>query len=215
MSTPEPVRPRGPYAKGVVRRQQILDVALDVLGEKSLENSSLDEIAGSVGITRQGLLHYFGSKENLIVAVLEERDVRDVAAGMSDHDPTASLDDNLVRSVDRTKASPGLARLYTAFAAAATDPTHPAHGFFRQRYEAIRQTTRRGLEAAIREDRIDPSIDVEVASQQILGILDGLQLQWLLDPDLDTEDALRSAVRAFLPPPSSTQPIRGQRRRHV
>ena len=47
---------------------------------------------------------------------------------------------------------------------------------------------------------LDPAIDVEIASQQILGILDGLQLQWLLDPELDTEDALRSAVRALLSP---------------
>ena len=114
-----------------------------MLAGEGLENSSLDEIAGSVGITRQGLLHYFGSKENLIIAVLQERDVRDVAAGLGDaHSPLSAGD--AISSVKRTQASPGLARLYTAFAAAATDPAHPAHGFFRQRYEAIRQTTQRG-----------------------------------------------------------------------
>ena len=153
-------------------------------------------------------LHYFGSKENLIIAVLQERDVRDVAASMSDAGSTESLGDGIIRSVTRTKASPGLARLYTAFAAAATDPAHPAHGFFRQRYKAIRQTTQRELEIAIREGRLDPAIDVKIASQQILGILDGLQLQWLLDPELDTEDALRSAVQVLLSPPSTPRASR-------
>ena len=194
---------RGPYAKGVARRREIVDAALDVLAVSSFQNSSLDEIARRVGITRQGLLHYFGSKDNLIIAVLQERDTRDIAAGLGAAHSSQSAGDAMQRSVDRTQASPGLARLYTAFAAAATDPAHPAHEFFRHRYDDIRETTRRGIEAAISERRVDPAVDAGTASQQIVGILDGLQLQWLLDPDLDTREALRRAVQALLPPPPS------------
>ena len=105
------------------------------------------------------MLHYFGSKENLIIAVLQERDVRDIAAGLSAAHSSQPVGDGVQRSVDRTQASPGLARLYTAFAAAATDPAHPANEFFRRRYDDIRETTRRGIEAAISEGRVDPAVD--------------------------------------------------------
>ena len=56
---------RGSYAKGVARREEILESALDVIGRKGYQNASLKEIAEVVGVTPAALLHYFGSKEEL------------------------------------------------------------------------------------------------------------------------------------------------------
>lgn len=52
---------RGSYAKGVARREEILESALDVIGRKGYQNASLKEIAEVVGVTPAALLHYFGS----------------------------------------------------------------------------------------------------------------------------------------------------------
>ena len=136
--TSGPAKQRGPYTKGVARRREIVDTALEVLADRGLGNASLDEISSRVGITRQGLLHYFGTRENLILAVLEERDARDMAAGMAGYRPGEPPEEAYERVLARTREYPGLARLYTAFAAAATDPSHPAHQFFRDRYRRIR-----------------------------------------------------------------------------
>ena len=130
---------RGPYAKGVARRREIVDAALDVLAVNSFQNSSLDEIARRVGITRQGLLHYFGSKDNLIIAVLQERDARDIAAGLGGR-PLLTVGRQRHAAFGRshpgvTRPRPPLHRLRGR----GDRPRHPAHEFFRHRYDDIRR----------------------------------------------------------------------------
>lgn len=191
---------RGPYAKGVARRREILEIALDLLAAKGLRNSTLDEIAERARISRQSLLHYFGSRDGLLVAVLEARDAEDIAAGNASVRPGDTMIDGLERTLLRATESPGLTRLYTTTAAEATDPRHPAHTFFRDRYHRIRGMIRDGVAAEQGAGRVSAAIDPEMMSQQILAILDGLQLQWLLDPELDTRRSLRATLEALLPP---------------
>lgn len=188
---------RGPYAKGVARRQEILDAALDVLATQGLRNSTLDEIAARVGITRQGVLHYFGSREHLMLAVLETRDLYDIAAAEDERRSGATPIESLLRSVERTRKAPGLARLYTQLAAEATDPEHPAHEFFRRRYDRIRGVTATQLEHDVAEGKARPSGSTDVVAQLLPALLDGLQLQWLLDPSLDVTAALATASAAL------------------
>jgi AcrR family transcriptional regulator len=193
---------RGPYVKGIARRQEIIDVALELLATQGMRASTLQEIATRVGISAPGVLHHFGSKENLLIAVLEERDNRDLeaAAQRAVAQPPGERGhlNSLEAAVARTKASPGLARLYTVLAAEATDPDHPAHEWFRRRYHRIRELTRVEMERAIASGLLDPSVDAEALSQLLPGILDGLQLQWLLDPELDVSAALRLSVTALV-----------------
>jgi len=193
---------RGPYVKGIARRQEIIDVALELLSTQGMRASTLQEIATRVGISAPGVLHHFGSKENLLIAVLEERDNRDLEAAAqwaAAHPPADGGHLNsLEAAVARTKASPGLARLYTVLAAEATDPDHPAHEWFRLRYQRIRERSRVEMERAIASGLLDPAVDTEALSQLLPGILDGLQLQWLLDPELDVSAALRLSVRALV-----------------
>ncbi|GAA2470291.1 TetR/AcrR family transcriptional regulator [Winogradskya humida] len=192
---------RGPYAKGVARKQEIIEVALELLAVGGLRQSTLDEIAKRVGITRPGLLHYFGSREALLTAVLEERDRRDIAhgigVGVTGMGVTETMDEVLLHSL----RSPGLARLFTIFAAEATDEDHPAHAFFRGRYQRIRTMIEEGIRAEQDGGVIDRGVDPGPAAQQILAVLDGLQLQWLLDPGLDPRTALRTSMIVLLPAP--------------
>ena len=193
---------RGPYVKGIARRQEIIDVALELLATHGMRASTLQEIATRVGISAPGVLHHFGSKENLLIAVLEERDTRDLEAAASwvaAHPPDGrGFLSGAEAAVERTKAAPGLARLYTVLAAEATEPDHPAHEWFRRRYDRIREMIRQDLEAAIAGGMLPPAADAEALSQLLPGILDGLQLQWLLDPELDTTAALRLVMSALV-----------------
>ena len=52
---------RGPYAKGVAKREEILTTALEVVSRRGFGGASVKELADAVGLTPAGLLHYFGS----------------------------------------------------------------------------------------------------------------------------------------------------------
>ncbi|MBS1674133.1 MAG: helix-turn-helix transcriptional regulator, partial [Actinobacteria bacterium] len=68
---------RGAYAKGVVKREEILAAALEIVGRLGYRNASVREIADAVGLSPAGLLHYFGTKEELFVEILRARDALD------------------------------------------------------------------------------------------------------------------------------------------
>jgi AcrR family transcriptional regulator len=58
-----PGRPRG------TTDQRILDVALDLFTERGYENTSLRDIADSLGVTKAAVNYYFPRKEDLLVAL--------------------------------------------------------------------------------------------------------------------------------------------------
>lgn len=61
-------------ARSTERRAEIVRAALEVIAERGYRGASLSAVAERVGLSQQGLLHYFPTKEALLVAVLAERD---------------------------------------------------------------------------------------------------------------------------------------------
>src|SRR5690606_41597781 len=72
-------RRRPGYAPGG-RRDAILDAAMDEFADGGYNGTSLAKVAERAGITQQGLLHYFPSKQALLVAMLEPRDAANRSA---------------------------------------------------------------------------------------------------------------------------------------
>ena len=69
----------------VDRRSAILNAAVECFGTLGYYGTSLQRIATMVNLTKPGVLHYVGSKEGLLHAVLDEmydRETEDVTAGM-------------------------------------------------------------------------------------------------------------------------------------
>ena len=66
-------------AKGEDRKQRILAVAQRLLTRNGWRNTTLAQIAGEAGVSPAGLLHHFESKEQLLHAVLDARDLDDDA----------------------------------------------------------------------------------------------------------------------------------------
>ena len=78
-AAPETRRPRGPYAPGARRREAILDAAIELWSEAGSNGAGLAAIAKRAGTTHSVLLHHFGSKANLLVEVIAERQRRSAA----------------------------------------------------------------------------------------------------------------------------------------
>jgi AcrR family transcriptional regulator len=165
-----------------VRRAEILDEAIRIVGERGYHGFAVLELAQRCGLTNGGLLYHFGSKEQLLLAVLEEHDRRltgDMIATLGPELRTAKREGapltavfEVLRSiVQRASAIPELTRLYAVLQAEALDPSHPAHDYFVAR-EAL---TLGGFEALVGPHVDDP----RAVARQLHALMDGLGLQWL------------------------------------
>lgn len=186
---------RGSYAKGVARRQEILESALYVIGRTGYRNASLKQIAEAVGVTPAALLHYFGSKEELFTEVLRTRDEHDERDPRM-HDPVdakaAFLD------VIRHNAEvPGVVELFSRLAVDAADPEHPAHRYFLERSERLRGSI---AEAFHGDTAKRAALDADTTARVVQAVADGLQLQWLIDPSVDMPGILEALMDVLYPP---------------
>ena len=191
---------RGGYAKGRERREAILRVAGDHFAAHGYRGASLAQIAQRAGITDAGLLHHFASKEHLLLEVIRRRDEHDIArVEVADRDPGAFLA-TLVRLCEENATAPGLVQLFTTMAAESVEPAHPGHAHFRARYRRIRAHGAERLRAAQARGEIRAELDADRLSAQILAMFDGLQLQWLHDPDeVDMVDLFRDFLARLRP----------------
>lgn len=165
-----------------------------VFGENGYANGSLADIAARVGMTHAGVLHHFGSKEQLLVAVLEYRDDADVAELEGQHAPRGSAFlDHLVSTAELNERRRGIVQAYTVLLGESVTENHPARAFFTSRYQGLRDMVASALADATKRKPSDPK--VKAGAQAIVAAMDGLQSQWLLDPDaVDMAGGVRLVV---------------------
>jgi len=185
---------RGSYAKGVARREEILESALEVIGRDGYQNASLKQIAHVVGVTPAALLHYFGTKEELFTEVLRKRDEHDGMdprlAGLAD--PSQGLLDVIRHNTE----VPGLVELFSRLAVDAADPAHPAHAYFLERSERLREAVAAGFH---RDATREPALDPDTMARVLQAVADGLQLQWMIDPTVDMAVIVEQLIDALAP----------------
>lgn len=177
---------RRSYRKGDRRREQIVSAASAVFAEFGFAGGSVRAIAERVGVSPATLLQHFGSKEGLLMAVLEAWDRRTVESTLRE---TQGLEffrrmPEVMRDHQHDRE---LLQLFTMLAAEATGPSHPAHGFMTQRYRRNRVTLTTHLREAVAAGEIPPMSDATLDHEARLmdAVLDGIGLQWLLDPSTD------------------------------
>ncbi|EKX63347.1 transcriptional regulator, TetR family [Streptomyces ipomoeae 91-03] len=167
------------------RRAEIVRAALEVIAERGYRGASLAAVAERVGLTQQGLLHHFPTKEALLVAVLKERDQWDAVPG------TKWRIDLLAPLVEYNAMRPGIIQTFSALLGESVTEGHPAREYFTERYEQVRATMAEGLRAEY-GDRLPNGLTPERTAPLLVAVMDGLQYQWLLDPEsVDMPGAFR------------------------
>jgi len=186
---------RGPYAKSAARRAEIVKAARESFVENGFDAASLRDIAERAGMSHAGLLHHFATKEELLLAVLADRDAEEERASHAPQLPAqpsaADFGDILTRLVREHQQAPELIRLWTELAAAASRPEHPAHSYFTDRFRLARELHGGYWADRDGENVVSPS----TAAMLTMAVLDGLQLQWLLQPELDIVEPLRAFLQ--------------------
>ncbi|MEV6220083.1 TetR/AcrR family transcriptional regulator [Nocardia fluminea] len=178
--TPHPQRQR----RREDRREQIIDQALGSFAENGYHNSSIAEIATRCGLSQPGLLHYFPNKAALLAAVLDYRDRLDYdRLGMNRQLSGTDALRQLVQLVEHNMHVPGLVQLFTVVTSEAVTSDHPARDWVVNRYRMMETYLAGALDGGVTDGTFRPGIDTRAVAREISAMMDGLQLQWLLDPD--------------------------------
>lgn len=180
---------RGPYAKGELKREEILDHAVAVFGKYGYHATSMREIATACGLSQAGLLHYYPNKETLLLALVERREV--AQGSITPSDVELWVNDTL-RQEAQNRAQKPLTQLWANLVGEATDPAFPAHDYFVKRYRNTRKTMANQF-AAI-NGRSEPTEEDETKGAILAAVWDGLQNQWLLDPKFDMKRPFEYAL---------------------
>ena len=167
-------------AKGEDRKQRILAVAQRLLTRNGWRATTLAQIAGEAGVTPAGLLHHFESKEQLLHAVLDARDLDDE----SHADRSGDLIAQISQVAERFRRAPELLSTFTVLLVESILPDTPLH----DRMLARQQTATDIVAAAIRRGQVDGSyrtdVDPAVKAVEILAFIHGMETLWLLDPSI-------------------------------
>jgi AcrR family transcriptional regulator len=192
----------------LARRRDILDAAVETFGSKGFAAGTLQDIADQVGMTHAGILHHFGSKDQLLIEVLQHRDDTDVADLEGQHIPDGMpLFRHLVRTAFINAHRAGIVQAYAVLSAESVTDDHPGRPFFEKRYRTLRAEVAHAFEVVCAERGVTEPATVGLASASILAVMDGLQVQWLLDPDaVDLARASEFAIEAIVSAVLAPQP---------
>ncbi|WP_061965210.1 TetR/AcrR family transcriptional regulator [Demequina aurantiaca] len=182
--------------KGDQTRTLILRTALTQFGEQGYRGASLRDIASRCGISHPGLLYHFPTKEALLLAVLDHRDQVDRAEHATANDSGIDVLRRLVRSAQVNQSRPGIVELFVVVSAESTSVEHPAHQFFQDRYARLVDEVARAYAEVEEQGGLVAGVQPRRAAQQVIALMDGLQVQWLLDNDgVDMSEALRTHIQ--------------------
>ncbi len=192
---------QGSYPKGVARRQEILDRAIEVFTERGAYGTSLRSIAQAIGVSHAALLHYFDSREQLLLAVYEHAELK------RDADPNTpkatDAVDVIVRAATANVQVPGLVELYsTLVAASLQEGNATARAHFTERFDRLRRGLADRLRAEQELGQIRADVDPDQVAALIVAASDGLQIQWLLEPSLGLQETLGTLATLLRSPPS-------------
>ena len=168
------------------RRQLIIEAAIPIIGQRGYYGFSIKSLAEASGLTVPGVLHHFGSKEAILMAVLDYRERRDFEAvwdGLPFRDAEQLQSFSLAEfkrlmheTVVRNSQQPEILRLGSMLRIESLYPGHPAYKFFRDRNRRALRTFTHMLTGKVSQP--------DVAATHVIGLILGLEALWLGNPEL-------------------------------
>lgn len=177
--------------RGVERRQQIIDAAIELFATNGFRGTGLAAVADAVGITPGAILHHFGSKERLLEAVIEERDSRTSArlvslASLGGADALRSM----VHVAEEVERDRRLASLYTVLEVENLEHDDLVHDFFVRRSRVVRRLLSDILRVGVEQGEFRADSDIPALVAEAIAFMEGAQLIWLLDPGSSSLSAM-------------------------
>lgn len=167
-------------------RQALIEAASTLFAERGYADSSVAAIGEEAGVSRGLVNHHFGSKENLLHAVIEthlsEWEHGIVAPAIAGKRGLAALKAILYAHLDLTQERPEYMLLLYRLMGEAVDPRNNLNKEFEQVHRRWRELGRYWWDEGVEDGEIDPKIDQDVNASVIIGAARGITFDWLIAP---------------------------------
>lgn len=175
-------------------RADIIEVATREFAEKGLAGARIDDIASAMRTSKRMIYYYFGSKEQLYVAVLEEayRRIRSIESDLHLENlaPESALRTLVAFTVDYQRANPDFIRLvmtenihrgaFLADSKTIQDLNVPA-------ITAVRDVYQRGVKEGVFRSGIDPvDLHMSISALSVFNVANRHTFSLIFKRDLDS-----------------------------
>jgi TetR/AcrR family transcriptional regulator, acrAB operon repressor len=187
-------------------RNQLLDAAQQVFGERGVSNTSLQEIACAAGVTRGAVYWHFENKTDLLAALwdrvclpldatLDELDQRYA------EDPLARMEHKTLAVVERVMNEESTRTLMEIILLKCeyVPATEATRQYFVKQRESCLDQTEQDFRAAVACGQLPADTDTRMAALGLFAIFDGACFHWLLAPErFDLIALARTMIKAYL-----------------
>jgi AcrR family transcriptional regulator len=169
---------------------------MESFAQNGFRGAKMADIAQAANLTGPGLLHHFHSKTHLLMEVLKERDRIDSERTKAIlQKNNADILEVGVELVEHNQTTPGIIQLFNLLVAESISPEHPAHEYFKKRYHNGREGWVQIIAQGQKEGNIRADISADVLGVMLFAMMDGLQVQWLMEPEkVDMANIFRTFV---------------------
>jgi AcrR family transcriptional regulator len=183
-----------PNRRGVKSRELVLDAAERVMAQDGFEAATLARVVQEAGIPMSSVYHYFGSKDGILLAVME-RGAQRFFADLPDGDqrlgrPAEHLTAMALATIDTLERHPNFLRLLIVFAA---QPPRAGDGEVQAVVGRVREMAltrlRKQIGIAFGDDPDDPTTDT--LARFALAAIDGAFIAHQTDPHAALENLLQ------------------------
>jgi AcrR family transcriptional regulator len=181
-------------------RAGLMHSAARVFGRRGLERASVDEIAEDAGFTKGAFYANFASKEEIFLAMLDERFAERLAeierVTASDAEPQEQAMQAGADFERFLRADPEWQRLFFEFAAYAAR-NEVFRGELVRRYRMLQERIAEAYRRRIERLGVVLPIPVEQVAAMTFAMANGVAFEMLLDPDALPGDAFGTMMSAF------------------
>jgi AcrR family transcriptional regulator len=172
------------------RREQLVDLGVEIFSERPFDDVSIDDIAAAAGISKGLLYHYFPSKRDFYVAVV--RHSAEEMQAITEIDPALEPLERLADGLDRyleyvATHARGFATVLRA--GIGSDPEVAAI------VEGVRAAMARRILDDVAEGEPTPAIRIAVRGW--VGFAEAASLEWLERGELSREELRELLIRAL------------------
>jgi BetI-type transcriptional repressor, C-terminal len=116
--------------------------------------------------------------------------------------------DRLAQLVQHNTLVPGLVQAFGVLARHSVSDHYPARDWFKDRYPRRRASIAAALHAGVEAGEIRSDVDCKALAAEIIAMMDGLRVRWLLDPDeIDMAAISTITSRVSIGPSASGLPV--------
>ncbi|WP_207956142.1 TetR/AcrR family transcriptional regulator [Rubrobacter marinus] len=183
------------------RRTELAEAAWRVILRDGLERASVRNVAREAGLSMGSLRHYFGSQTELLafaMGLVTERARRRVRAlDLASCGPRQAAESMLSEVLPLDAERRAEAEVWLALTGKAlVDPILRA--LRDEAYDGLRELCERSVRALVESDGAVPGLDVDLETERLYAVIDGLTVHAVIRPDLASTETVKAVLARHL-----------------